>query len=141
MDMSLAPSMRPYFLRAIHEWCQDQGFTPYVLVQVDASCEVPHAYVQNDQIVLNVSLEATQGFCIDDQYLQFKGRFAGRAQDVIVPLVRVAAIYARENGQGMTFPVQAVVTMAPAFVAQTDDPPPERPTPSQGGRPSLRRVK
>lgn len=141
MDMSLAPSMRPYFLRAIHEWCQDQGFTPYVLVQVDASCEVPHAYVQNDQIVLNVSLEATQGFCIDDQYLQFKGRFAGRAQDVIVPLVRVAAIYARENGQGMTFPVQAVVTIDPAFVAQTDDPPPERPTPSQGGRPSLRRVK
>jgi stringent starvation protein B len=141
MEMSLAPTMRPYFLRAIHEWCHDQGFTPYVLVAVDDSCQVPIAYVQNGQIVLNVSLEATQGFAIDDEYLHFKGRFGGRAQEVFVPLVRVAAMYARENGQGMTFPVEAAILVSHPPKEQEDTPAVDRPTPPSGGRPTLRRIK
>ena len=106
MEISFSPSMRSYFLRAVHEWCQDQGLTPYVLVAVDQHCEVPLEYVQNNQIVLNVSLEATQGFVVGDEIIQFKGRFSGRAQDVMVPVGRVAAIYAKENGHGMSFPIE-----------------------------------
>lgn len=141
MEISLAPTMRPYLLRALHEWCHDQGFTPYVLVAVDNHCQVPREYVQNDQIVLNVSTEATQSFFIDDEYMSFKGRFGGRAQEVFVPLVRIAAIYARENGQGMAFPVEVVTEKNVVSGANSHEDPPDEPKPTAGGRPNLRRVK
>ncbi|MBL8478914.1 MAG: ClpXP protease specificity-enhancing factor, partial [Sterolibacteriaceae bacterium] len=34
-------STKPYLIRAIHEWCMDQGFTPYLGVKVDGSTRVP----------------------------------------------------------------------------------------------------
>ena len=138
MEISFAPSMRCYFVRAVHEWCQDHGLTPYVLVAVDQHCEVPREYVQNDQLVLNVSLEATRGFVVGEEFMQFKGRFAGRAQDVIVPLGRVAAIYAKQNGQGMGFPIEEGPSSADPVtgIAPEAD---ERP--KQSNRPHLRRVK
>ena len=98
-------STRPYLIRALHEWCVDNGFTPYVAVFVDASVQVPVEYVKNNEIVLNVGFEATSGMKLGNEFIEFRARFGGVARDIVVPIDHVVAIYARENGQGMAFPV------------------------------------
>lgn len=97
-------STRPYLIRAIHEWCTDQGFTPYLAVSVDATVDVPREYVKDGEIVLNVSYDATGSLQLGNDLITFKARFGGRPRDIMVPVERVVAIYARENGQGMAFP-------------------------------------
>lgn len=97
-------SSQPYLIRAWHEWCTDNGLTPYVTVWVDASVQVPREYVKDDEIVLNISYDSTTSLQLGNDYLAFKARFAGVVRDVMVPVDRVLAIFARENGQGMAFP-------------------------------------
>ena len=99
------PSTRPYLLRALHAWCTENGFTPYVAVHVDASVQVPMEYVDNHEIVLNIGIEATSGLKIGNEFLEFRARFRGVLREIVVPIDHVVAIYARENGQGMAFPV------------------------------------
>jgi stringent starvation protein B len=154
-----ASSTRPYLLRALHEWCTDNGFTPYVAVLVDESVQVPMEYVKNGEIVLNVSYDATGGMTLGNEFIEFKARFGGVPREIIVPVSRVLAIYARENGQGMAFPMPvagksdasasapAASPARPSLSAvesshdahDSDDEPPH-PTP-QNGRPTLTRVK
>ncbi len=100
-------STRPYLIRALHDWCTDNGFTPYIAVQVDRSVQVPLEYVSNNEIVLNVGFDATNGLDLGNEFIQFKARFGGVAREIIVPVDHVVAIYARENGQGMAFPAPA----------------------------------
>src|SRR5262245_14465190 len=99
------PSTKPYLLRAIYEWCTDAGFTPYVAVAVDETVRVPVEFVKNGEIVLNVSALATNRLKIGNEAVEFQARFGGVPRDVYVPVNRVVAIYARENGQGMAFEV------------------------------------
>ncbi len=101
------PSTRPYLLRALYEWCTDNGFTPYVAVKVDDSVRVPLDHVKDGEIVLNISFDATSSLQLGNDLIEFKARFGGVAQDIRVPINRVIAIYARENGQGMAFPIEA----------------------------------
>ncbi|GAC1354606.1 MAG: ClpXP protease specificity-enhancing factor [Variovorax sp.] len=103
-------STRPYLIRALYEWCTDNGFTPYVAVQVDDTVQVPREYVKNGEIVLNISFDATSSLKLGNDFIEFKARFAGSAREISVPVGRVIAIYARENGQGMAFPAPAVGT-------------------------------
>ncbi|MBH9577548.1 ClpXP protease specificity-enhancing factor [Inhella proteolytica] len=151
------PSTRPYLIRALHEWCCDNGFTPYLAVQLGAGVRVPMEFVRDGQITLNVGLEATQGLQIGNEWIEFKARFGGVAREVQVPVGQVLAIYARENGQGMAFPAPeasaeaAQEPEAPALRLAPqpgkgadksaekcgDNPPPEDP----GPRPTLKRVK
>jgi stringent starvation protein B len=98
-------STKPYLVRAIYEWCTDNGYTPYVAVFVNAAARVPMEYVKNREIVLNISFEATQGLKIDNEAISFRARFAGVARDLYVPTDNIVAVYARENGQGMAFPL------------------------------------
>jgi stringent starvation protein B len=98
-------STRPYLIRALHEWCTDNGFTPYIAVFVDRSVQVPTEYVKANEIVLNVGFEATSGLKLGNDTIEFKARFGGAAREIRVPVDHVIAIYARENGQGMAFPV------------------------------------
>lgn len=98
-------STRPYLLRALYEWCTDNGFTPYVAVAVDDTVQVPREYVKDGEIVLNISYDATSGLQVGNEFIEFKARFAGIPRDIMVPIGRVMAIYARENGQGMAFPL------------------------------------
>jgi stringent starvation protein B len=97
-------STRPYLIRALHDWCTDNGFTPYVAVFVDRTVQVPVEYVKNSEIVLNIGFEATSGLRLGNEAIEFKARFGGAARDIVVPIDHVVAIYARENGQGMAFP-------------------------------------
>ena len=107
-------STRPYLLRALHDWCTDNGFTPYVAVHVAAGVQVPMEYVKNNEIVLNVSFEATSGLQLGNEFIEFKARFGGVTREIIVPVDHVVAIYARENGQGMAFPVPTGVPVVGA---------------------------
>lgn len=114
MNALESPSIRPYLIRALYEWCSDNGLTPYVAVLADDTVRVPREYVQGGEIVLNVGADATSGLVLGNDYIRFKARFGGVPRDIVVPVDRVMAIYARETGQGMAFPMQA----APEAVAQ-----------------------
>ena len=96
-------STKPYLLRAIWEWCVDQGFTPYLATLVDENTRVPPGYARDGQIVLNLSPDATGQLQMDNEYISFQGRFGGVAHSLVIPVANVIAIYARENGQGMAF--------------------------------------
>jgi stringent starvation protein B len=146
MQDAQLPSTRPYLIRALYEWCTDNGFTPYVAVKVDASVQVPREHVQGGEIVLNISYDATSSLKLGNDFIEFKARFGGQARDIMVPVHRVMAVYARENGQGMAFPVSddetAALSAVPAqpeapqsSIDDGDAPPPA------GPRPALKRVK
>ena len=107
MNTPDSASTRPYLIRALYEWCTDNGLTPYVAVHVDKTVQVPHEYVQDNEIVLNISFDATSALRLGNDYIEFKARFGGVAREILVPINRVLAIYARENGQGMAFPMDS----------------------------------
>lgn len=99
-------STKPYLLRALYEWCTDNGYTPYIVVAVDARTRVPMEFVKNGEIVLNISFDATGSLKMDNDFIHFKARFGGIGREIEVPVDNVSAIYARENGQGMAFEVK-----------------------------------
>lgn len=148
------PSTKPYLLRAIWEWCCDNGLTPHVAVVVNEYTRVPREFVRNGQIVLNIGPDATNRLQIGNDLIEFQARFGGVARDLSVPVEQVAAIYARENGAGMAFevagddlaPKPEPQGVAEPQVLNPDEPPappPESPPPRPpaGGRPRLQRVK
>jgi stringent starvation protein B len=108
MNATNTKSTRPYLIRALYEWCTDNGFTPYVAVSVDSSVQVPREYVKNNEIVLNIGFDATSALTLGNEFIEFKARFGGSAREILVPISHVIAIYARENGQGMAFPLETV---------------------------------
>ena len=79
-------STTPYLVRAIFEWCCDNGLTPYIAVKVDETTKVPMEYVKNGEIVLNVSPDATRNLKIGNEVLQFSARFAGVSREISVPI-------------------------------------------------------
>jgi stringent starvation protein B len=99
-------STKPYLLRALYEWCTDNGYTPYIVVAVDTKTIVPAEFVKNGEIVLNISFDATGNLKMDNDFIHFKARFGGVAREIELPVENVSAIYARENGQGMAFEVK-----------------------------------
>ncbi len=101
---SETPSTKPYLIRALHQWCTDYGFTPFLAVFVDERVEVPMEFVKNNEIVLNISSEACHQLHIENDWISFQPTFGGVPKKVLVPITHVLAIYARENGQGMSFP-------------------------------------
>lgn len=169
IDAQSSSSTRPYLIRALYEWCTDNGLTPYVAVQVDDTVQVPREYVKDGEIVLNISFDATSSLKLGNDLIVFSARFAGKPREIMIPVERVIAIYARENGQGMAFPrlaapapaaagpeavVEARVKDAPR-AADSDvrlvDPPTAAPpadtgkavpkAPGSGKRPKLTRIK
>ena len=111
-------SARPYLVRAICEWCADNGLTPYLAVKVNGQTRVPLAYVKNGEIVLNISASATRHLTIDNDGVRFSARFSGTSQEVSVPMSAVAGIVAKETGYGFAFtvsqnPVTALAAISP----------------------------
>ena len=144
-------STKPYILRALYEWCVDNGYTPHLAVRVDSRVQVPSEYVKGGEITLNISPTAVHKLEMGNEGIEFSARFGGVARQISVPIVAVQALYARETGHGMTFDiepakpaVQAAAESEPnagrkplptALPAPTD---PRKPT---GGKPRLTRVK
>jgi stringent starvation protein B len=100
-------STKPYLIRALHEWCTDNGYTPYIVVQVNDRTMVPPAHVRDGQITLNIGNLATNKLLLGNDFIEFQARFNGVVEIVSVPVGAVSAIYARETGAGMGFEVQS----------------------------------
>lgn len=113
-------STRPYLLRAIHQWCTDQGQTPYMVVWVDENVQVPMEYVKNNEIVLNVAYSATQNLQLDNDWISFAARFGGVSREIWVPVGNVLSIFSRESGEGMGFELEALSQPAKPPVAATE---------------------
>ena len=129
-------SSRPYLIRALYEWILDNDSTPYILVNAHGDdVAVPQEHVKEGQIILNISPTAVQELKIENQAMEFSGRFAGVPTRVFVPIVSVLGIYARENGQGMFFEVEESTPEPPKPDKKKDD------SGSKPSRPSLRVVK
>ena len=139
MSSPPSSSTKPYLIRAIFEWCVDQGFTPYVAVAVDNRTEVPRNFVRDKQIVLNLSPDAVHQLVLGNEFLTCSARFGGVAQSISVPVENVSAVYARENGQGMVFDLEPPVPADDEELQDDGGPSDEPPRPS--GRPSLKVVK
>ena len=138
--MSVA-STKPYLLRALYEWCADQGFTPYISVQVDARTLVPRQYVRDGQIVLNLGAEAVQNLHMGNDLITCQARFGGGAQSLSIPVGNVAALYARENGQGMAFEVGETAGEPGVPLEEVAPESPEPPPSDSPPRPHLTRIK
>ena len=124
-------SSRPYLVRAVYEWILDNGLTPQVVI--DASVQdvmVPREYVQDRQIVLNISPTAVRHLELGNEEIEFDARFGGKPFKVTAPMRAVLAVVARENGAGMSCPEES----------HDDEPPPENGS-DKPGRPALRVVK
>ena len=98
-------SAKPYLIRAICEWCADNGLTPYIAVKVNSQTRVPAGFVKNGEIVLNISRGATRRLTIDNESVQFTARFNGSSQEVAVPVSAIAGVFAKESGYGFAFTV------------------------------------
>ena len=147
---------KPYLLRALFEWCVDNGYTPHLAVKVDSRTQVPNEYVKNGEITLNVSPNAVHKLQLGNELIEFSARFGGVARQISVPVANVYALYARETGHGMTFDVEGPKPSLQA-VAEAEASAPAKPTtalpspataprpspdkPTGGGKPTLRRIK
>lgn len=99
------PTLKPYLIRALHEWCSDQGHTTYIQVWVNEHTRVPMQFVKDNQIILNIGATACAGLSIDNDWVSFTARFGGVAHDIWIPVGHIGAIYARETGEGMNFDI------------------------------------
>lgn len=132
--VEMSPS-RPYLVRAFYDWILDNECTPYVLVDASINgVNVPQDFVSQGQIVLNINTSAVHNLLIDEQGISFNARFGGVPMSVFVPCVAILAIYAKENGEGMSFGSEPG---APG----PDYTPPEPPEPPKPGKPTLTVVK
>jgi len=102
-------SNQPYLLRAFFDWILDNELTPYMVINADyPGVQIPTQFINNGQIVLNVSPSACVNFAIDLEWIEFQARFSGQSMKVSFPCLAVAAIYAKENGAGTVFNVPVV---------------------------------
>jgi len=133
-------STKPYLIRAIHEWCSDSNFTPYLSVKVDAGTRVPEEYVKDGQIVLNLSYSAVKKLTIGNDLVQFSARFNGASRECSIPMDAVIGIFARENGQGLFFSPDTAAADTPGTpVAEQTATDPN--VPPKGGKPRLQIIK
>lgn len=96
---------RSYLLNAAYEWVSDNDMTPYLLVDADQDgTVVPREFVQDGQIVLNISMSAVRHLIMDKDAVSFEARFSGKPMQVYVPMKAALALYAKENGDGFVFP-------------------------------------
>ena len=113
-------STKPYMIRALHEWCTDNGYTPQIVVRVDPNTMVPPAHIRDGQITLNIGVMATKGLVMGNDTIEFQARFNGVTENLYIPVGAVTALYARETGAGMGFEVEeARADHTPATNAST----------------------
>jgi stringent starvation protein B len=134
----ISKSTKPYVVRAIWEWCADNGYTAYLAVQVDENTRVPAEFVKNGEIILNISADATHKLTMGNDLIQFAARFGGVSRECSVPMPAVRGIFARENGEGIFF--QNPPATAPAAEStereSSSSTPPKTPPPAGSPAPT-----
>ena len=138
--MSEPTSTKPYLLRAVYEWCVDNGYAPHISVVVDSRTRVPMEYVRNGEIVFNIGPAAASRLQMGNDLIECTARFSGVAKDLVIPVATVAAIYAGGNGQGMSFEPEKK-EMAEQASGEEVAAPPDPKDPPKRGKPALRRIK
>ena len=116
-------STQPYVTRAFYDWIVDNNCSPYVVVDAEyVGAVVPEDYIENGQIILDLSPEAIQRLDISQDQITFDARFGGVAMQVILPFPSVKAIYAQETGRGMVFAEEAFdnLNLEPYFAGFAD---------------------
>jgi stringent starvation protein B len=135
----ISKATKPYLVRAICEWCADNGYTAYLAVQVDENTRVPFEFVKNGEIILNISADATHKLTLGNDLIQFAARFGGVSRECSVPMSAVRGVFARENGEGMFFqaqpsePAAAEPAREPSAATTSSSPQPPSPAPAPGG--------
>ena len=100
-------STKPYMVRAFYEWISDNQMTPYIVVDVSVyGVSVPLAYVNDGQIILNISLSAVGSISMVGEQIEFSARFGGKLENLTIPYGAIAAIYAKENGAGTSLAIE-----------------------------------
>ncbi len=95
---------KPYLIRALYEWLEDNNATPYIMVDsTQPNVEIPPGIAKDGKVVLNIAHRAVQGLEIDNAYIAFSARFSGVSQNLYIPIQAVMAIYSMEDGEGMMF--------------------------------------
>ncbi len=111
-------SNKPYLVRAIYDWVVDNDATPHVVIFADnPEVLVPQQFVDDGKIILNISPSAAQNLIIDQNGMSFSARFSGKPYNIFTPMNALMAVYASENGEGMSFDIEA----------ENDTPPPPPP--------------
>jgi len=131
-------STKPYLLRAVYEWCVDNGYTPQISVAVDAQTRVPTEHVRDGEIVLNIGPLAASRLKMGNELIECSARFSGAAKELVIPVAAVTAIFARETGQGMSFGSEKGKGAETEVAAAAPDP---KDPPKAGGKPVLKRIK
>lgn len=100
-------SRKPYLVRAIYHWLVDSGFTPYLMVEASyPGCKVPEEYVNDGQIVLNISPSAVGDFNWDNALIEFSARFGGVERFLSIPVGSILSLVSKETGEGMNFEIE-----------------------------------
>jgi stringent starvation protein B len=133
-------STKPYLLRAVYEWCIDNGYAPQISVVVDARTRVPMEHVHDGEIILNIGPLAASRLKMGNDVIECSARFSGVAKELVIPVAAVKAIYARETGHGMSFEVEKKAAKGDAGDDAAVAPDPKHP-PKSGAKPALRRIK
>jgi len=108
-------SSRPYLIRALYEWINDNQLTPYLLVNAGGEgVSVPQDFVGKDgQIILNIAPRAIMSLDMSNEAVSFNARFGGVPMDIYVPNHAIMGIYAKENGKGMMFEPEPIPPQPP----------------------------
>ncbi len=145
----MTPS-KPYLIRGFYDWIVDNECTPYIAVDTDyPNVMVPHQFINDGQIVLNIAPQSVGGLSLTGDVLEFNARFGGKLEHLYVPFEAIIAIYARENGEGSSFavnypPMEDITELSEApqadVEASSEDVKEDSKKPKKG-RPSLSIVK
>lgn len=110
-------STTPYLIRAIFDWCADQGFTPHLLVDtLVEEVVVPEHLIENGTIILNIQPTAVRNLDLGNEWILFNARFSGQPMDINIPISAVRAVFAKENGLGCAF--EPEVELSPEQAAE-----------------------
>ena len=97
-------SKRPYLIRAMLDWINDNKLTPYILVDTNISnVTVPEKFINKEKIILNIGHTATDDLNVTLESISFNGRFDGKSLSIFVPTEAILSIYTKETGDGMIF--------------------------------------
>lgn len=125
--------LKPYLIRSIYEWINDNDLTPHLLVNAEfPGVNLPKDFVEDGRIVLNIRPQAVQSLALGNDEIEFNARFSGKPMRINAPIQAILAIYAKENGRGMVFDPEE---------NDGDTPPPADPETKPPQRPQLRIVK
>ncbi len=95
--------IKPYFIRAVYDWCFDNGYMPHLEVLVSQKTIIPKRYLHDEKIIFNIGTKAINNLIIGNEKLEFQARFSGIVEFISIPITSILSIYSKDTGEGMKF--------------------------------------